>query len=78
MEPNNDNDTPTDEELLLSGDFPDEDDLIRKELEWAENAMEKYKRHHNKMPLRSSIQAAHVHSEDWMSESLDIILNSRD
>ena len=50
---------------------------LDKELAWAEHTMELYKRKNKKMPLRSSIRGAHVHTEDWVQESLDI-LNSQD
>lgn len=47
-----------------------EDEILKNELAWAENSMEMYKRNKNQMPLRSSIRAAHVHSGDWLRDSL--------
>lgn len=50
-----------------------EDAIIQQELEWAEQAMEKYKRKTGTMPLRSSIRAAHVHTEEWRREAMDML-----
>jgi hypothetical protein len=50
----------------------DEEALIMRELEWAENTMESYKRHKGHFPLRSSITAPHVHTEEWKTESIKI------
>jgi hypothetical protein len=50
-----------------------EDSIIQQELEWAEKAMENYKRKTGSMPLRSSIQAAHVHTEEWRREAIRML-----
>ena len=50
-----------------------EDEIMMRELAWAEKAMEGYKRHHGDMPLRSSINAIHVHTEEWKNASIDSI-----
>ena len=51
----------------------DEDEILRRELEWAESTLEGYKRKNGKIPLRSSIEAEHVHTEKWKNDSLDIV-----
>ena len=53
-----------------------EDEIMMRELAWAEKAMEGYKRHHGDMPLRSSINAVHVHTEEWKNASIDSIRKS--
>ena len=53
-----------------------EDEIMMRELAWAEKAMEGYKRHHGDMPLRSSINAIHVHTEEWKNASIDSIRKS--
>jgi hypothetical protein len=53
-----------------------EDEIMMRELAWAEQAMEGYKRHHGTMPLRSSIKAVHVHTEEWKNDSIDSIRKS--
>jgi hypothetical protein len=53
-----------------------EDDIMMRELAWAEKAMDGYKRHHGDMPLRSSINAAHVYTEEWKNDSIDSIRKS--
>ena len=47
--------------------------IIQREMDWAEHSMEGYKRRKNELPLRSSIRAAHVHSEDWVHDSVEVI-----
>lgn len=54
-----------------------EESLIRQELEWAERAMEAYKQKTGTMPLRSSIQAAHVHTEEWRQESITMLSSTK-
>jgi hypothetical protein len=53
-----------------------EDAIVMRELAWAEKAMEGYKRHHGDMPLRSSINAVHVHTEEWKNDSIGSIRKS--
>lgn len=50
-----------------------EDALIQQELEWAERAMEGYKLKTGTMPTRSSIRAAHVHTEEWRKDSISLL-----
>lgn len=50
-----------------------EEDILQQELEWAEQAMEGYKRKTGKLPIRSSIRAAHVHTEAWRQDSIDVV-----
>jgi hypothetical protein len=47
--------------------------LIQQELEWAERAMEGYKRKTGTIPTRSSIRAAHVHTEEWRKDSISLL-----
>ena len=56
-------------------DFPltAEDAIIQRELEWAENAMETYHQKTGSMPLRSSIRAAHVFSEEWRRDAIVLL-----
>ena len=49
-----------------------EDEIIMRELEWAEKAMEGYKHKNGVIPIRSPIHAVHVHSEEWRQESINI------
>jgi hypothetical protein len=49
-----------------------EDAIMMQELEWAEKAMEGYKRKTGHMPIRSPISASHVHTEEWRQESINI------
>jgi hypothetical protein len=49
-----------------------EDAIIMQEVEWAEKAMEGYIRKKGVIPIRSPIHAAHVHSEEWRQESINI------
>jgi hypothetical protein len=53
-----------------------EDEIMMRELAWAETAMAGYKRHHGDMPLRSSINAVHIHTEEWRNDSIDSIRKS--
>jgi hypothetical protein len=46
---------------------------IRRELAWAEHAMETYMRQNDKDPLRSSIRGDHVHSSEWTKESVNLL-----
>ena len=50
-----------------------EEALIQQELEWAERAMEGYKRKTGSIPTRSSIRAAHVHTEEWRRDSITLL-----
>jgi len=50
-----------------------EQELLAKELAWAEKSMEAYKQQYQQMPLRSPIRAVHVHSKDWKQDSLDLL-----
>jgi len=56
----------TEEELII----------IQKELEWAEEAMESYKQKFGRFPLRSTIRAAHVHTDDWRQDSTNALFGS--
>lgn len=58
-----------------------EEAIIEQELLWAEQAMEGYKRKTGKLPIRSAIRAAHVHTEAWRQDSIDVVqgrANGRD
>jgi len=55
-----------------------EDAIIQQELEWAERAMEGYKQKKGIIPTRSSIRAAHVHTEDWRQDSISLLTKSGD
>lgn len=58
----------------LSGKDVYEIDIIRHELEWAEHSLEGYKRRNDKFPLRSSIGTAnHVHTKEWIMESVKLL-----
>jgi hypothetical protein len=48
-----------------------EDSVFMRELRWAEHSLEKYRRKNGTMPIRSSIRAAHVHSESWRQDSIE-------
>ena len=48
-----------------------EEDLIMREMEWAEKTMEAYKRKSGNFPLRSTIKAPHVHTAEWKQDSID-------
>jgi hypothetical protein len=62
----------------LMGKAVDENDVIRLELEWAEHSLEGYKRQNDKFPLRSSIGTAnHVHTDEWMMESVKLLLQEK-
>lgn len=50
-----------------------EDAIIQQELEWAERAMEGYKQKKGIIPIRSSIRAAHVHTEDWRQDTISLL-----
>ena len=50
-----------------------EDAIIMQELEWVEKAMEGYKQKKGNMPIRSPIRGAHIHSEDWRQESIQLL-----
>ena len=68
-------------EIDIDGSAVDaEEAIMRRELEWAEAAMESYKRKNGKIPLRSSINAPHVHTEQWKIDSMKFLTsgNSRD
>jgi hypothetical protein len=56
----------------------EEDAIMMRELEWAEKAMEGYKRKTGIMPIRSTIRAAHVHTEAWRQESFNLVSASGD
>ena len=49
--------------------------IMMREIEWAEHSMEKYKRkssgtNSGTYPLRSSISAPHVHTNEWKQDSI--------
>jgi hypothetical protein len=48
-----------------------EDAIIMNELEWAERTMEGYRQKNGFMPIRSTIRAAHVNTEEWRRDSID-------
>jgi hypothetical protein len=48
-----------------------EDSVFMRELRWAEHSLEKYRRKNGVMPIRSSIRAAHIHSESWRQDSIE-------
>lgn len=50
-----------------------EDAIIEQELRWAERAMEGYKQKKGIIPTRSSIRAAHVHTDDWRRDSISLL-----
>jgi hypothetical protein len=60
----------------IDGPMTTEDEILMRELAWAEKAMEGYKRQHGELPLRSSINAVHVHTEEWKKDSIDSIRKS--
>ena len=51
-------------------------EILEKELLWAEVAMENYKQKFGSLPLRSSIRAMHVHTEDWRQDSISVLSSS--
>jgi hypothetical protein len=53
-----------------------EDQILMRELAWAEKEMAGFKRHHGIMPLRSSIDAVHVETEEWKNHSIRLIKKS--
>lgn len=55
-----------------------EDAIIQQELEWAERAMEGYRQKKGHIPTRSSIRAAHVHTDDWRQDSISLLQSSGD
>ena len=59
----------------LRGSVPDRTTIMENELSWVEHEMELYRRKRKKLPLRSPIQAKHINSEDWRSESLEILFS---
>jgi hypothetical protein len=50
--------------------------VLQIELWWAEHSIEQYNRRNSKFPLRSSIRAAHVHSEQWLNDSREHLENN--
>ena len=50
-----------------------EQDIIQNEILWAEHSLEGYKRKKDQLPLRSTIRARHIHSEDWIAESITLL-----
>jgi hypothetical protein len=54
----------------------EEERILEKELLWAESTIENYRRKFGSLPLRSSIQAMHVHTEDWRRESISVLSSS--
>jgi hypothetical protein len=61
------------EEHFLGRPLTFEDAIMMQELEWAEQAMEDYIRKKATMHIRSSVQAAHVHTEEWKQESMKVV-----
>jgi hypothetical protein len=53
----------------------EEEAIILRELEWAETAMEDYKRKNGKVPIRSTIHAPHVHSAEWKKDSMNVVIS---
>ena len=51
----------------------EEQEFMAHELEWAEHNIELYRRRNKQLPLRSSIRADHVNSEDWKQDSMDAL-----
>ena len=55
----------------------EESKLLSRELEWAEQAMEAFQRKNNgQYPLRSSISAMHVHTNEWKEASAQVLMTS--
>jgi hypothetical protein len=53
-----------------------EDAILQKELQWAEQAMVNYQQKFGNLPLRSSIRAMHVHTNDWRQDSINVLSNN--
>ena len=52
--------------------------LLSRELEWAEHAMEAFQRKNNgQYPLRSSISAMHVHTNELKQASAQVLMTSQ-
>ena len=58
-------------------DNDEEMKIVMKEMEWAEHAMENYKRNSGSgtYPLRSSINAPHVHTNEWKQDSINNVFS---
>ncbi len=50
-----------------------EDYIVEKELQWAEKTMGNYQQKFESFPLRSSIRATHVYTEDWRRDSIQLL-----
>jgi L-lactate utilization protein LutC len=53
----------------------EEEIIIMRELEWAETAMEEYKRKNGKVPIRSTIHAPNVNSAEWKKDSMTVVIS---
>jgi hypothetical protein len=53
-----------------------EDQILMRELAWAEKDMAGYKRYHGIMPLRSYINAVYGETEEWKNHSIRLIKKS--
>ena len=63
----------TKDETIIYATSQEEEEILRRELEWAESTLEGYKRVNGKIPLRSSIEASHVHTNQWKQDSIEHI-----
>lgn len=59
--------------IIYAATTTEEEIILRRELEWAESTLEGYKRVNGKIPLRSSIEASHVHTNQWKQDSIEHI-----
>ena len=50
-----------------------DEEILQKELDWAEKSLESYKRLNGRIPLRSSIDASHVHTDQWKNDSVNVV-----